>query len=156
MPSTKRGSSANGRYWHFIVRALTAISWIAVFYVAFRRFPSMFYRQCNKSCCGEKVLVSNVGIACKTQDIKAKRYVPVNVWRSLSHLNSLTLIALAYTSLSTQSLNFAACISCLDHKRLQSNKLRKGMIEGQHNSRHGRVVYFLRHPNHLSGTAYPE
>ena len=41
-----------------------------------------------------------------------------------SHLASLTLTALAFTSLSTSSLNLATCISCLDHMRLQPNKLR--------------------------------
>ena len=89
--------------------------------------PSMFHLQCNKSCCGEKVLGTNLSIACQTHDIKAKKYVPVNVWRWLSHIYSATLTALACTSLSTWSLNSAACISCLDHKRLQANKLRKSM-----------------------------
>ena len=42
-------------------------------------YPSMFHYQCNRSCCGEKVLVTNLSIACKTHDIKAKKYVLVNV-----------------------------------------------------------------------------
>ena len=37
------------------------------------------------------------------------------------------LTALACTSLSSSSLNSAARISCLDHKRVQANKLRTSM-----------------------------
>ena len=86
----------------------------------------MFHHQCNMNC-GEKVLATNLSISRKCHDIKAKMYVPVNVWRWLSHLNSLTLTALACTSLSTSSFKSAACISCLDHERLQASKLRTSM-----------------------------
>ena len=58
--------------------------------------PPMFHHQCKKSC-GEKVLVTNLNIARKCHDLKTKKYVPVNVWRWLSHLNPLTLTALACT-----------------------------------------------------------
>ena len=87
----------------------------------------MFHHQCNKRCCREKVAVTILSIACKTYDIKAKKYVPENVWPWLSHLNSLTPTALACTSFSTHSLSSVACISCLDHKRLQANKPGKSM-----------------------------
>ena len=35
--------------------------------------PSMFHHQINKSCCGEKVLVTNLSIARNTHDMKAKK-----------------------------------------------------------------------------------
>ena len=44
-----------------------------------------------------------------------------------SHLASLTLTALACTSLSTSSLNLATCISCLDHEPLQAKTLHTSM-----------------------------
>ena len=40
--------------------------------------PSMFYHQCNMSRRGEKVLVTNLTIARKRHDIKAKKAVPIN------------------------------------------------------------------------------
>ena len=73
------------------------------------------------------MLVTNLNIARKCHDIKSKRYVPANVWRWLSNLNSLTLTALACTSLCTLSFNYAACISCFDPTWLQANKRRPRM-----------------------------
>ena len=89
--------------------------------------PYMFQHQRKMSCCGAKVLVTNLNMARKSHDMKAKKYVPVNIWPWLSHLNSLTLTAVARSSVSISSLNSAACISCLDRMRLQTNKLRTSM-----------------------------
>ena len=58
---------------------------------------------------------------------KSKKVVPVCKCLTMTRIWTLTLTALACTSLSTSSLNSAACISCLDHKRLQASKCRTSM-----------------------------
>ena len=92
-------------------------------------------------------------IARNSKDRKVKKYVPINIWRWLPNLNSLTMTALACTSLCSSSHNSPAGNSYFDNnKRLQANKrCTSRRVKTSTRYRYRLVVYLFRYQNSFFG-----